>query len=50
MWHLITQIFKFMRIHRKFWLGPVIFFLLVIGFLIVTLQGSSIAPFIYAIF
>jgi len=50
MWHLVTQIFKFMRVHRKFWLGPVIFFLLVIGLLLVTLQGSAVAPFIYAIF
>ena len=50
MWHLVTQIFKFMRVHRTFWLGPVIFFLLVIGLLLVTLQGSAVAPFIYAIF
>ena len=50
MCHLVTQILKFMRVHRKFWLGPVIFFLLVIGLLLVTLQGASVAPFIYAIF
>jgi hypothetical protein len=49
-WHLVTQIFKFMRVHRKFWLGPVIFFLVVIGLLLVTMQGSAVAPFIYAIF
>ena len=50
MWHLVTQVFKFMRVHRKFWLGPVIFFLLVIGLLLVSLQGTAVAPFIYAIF
>jgi hypothetical protein len=49
-WHVVTQIFKFMRVHRKFWLGPVIFFLLIISLLIVFSQGSSVAPFIYAIF
>ncbi len=50
MWHLVTQIFKFMRVHRKFWMGPVIFFLLLVGLFIVALQGSAVAPFIYAIF
>ena len=47
---LIKQIWKFMKVYRKFWLGPVIAGLLLIGGLLVLAEGSAIAPFIYAIF
>ena len=50
MFSLLGQIFKFMRVYRKFWLAPVILMLLLIGSLLIIVQGSSIAPFIYAIF
>ena len=47
---LIRQLFKFMRVHRKFWLAPVTIGLLVLGVVLVAAQSSVIAPFIYAIF
>jgi len=46
----LGQIFKFMRVHKKYWLGPIIFGLIAIGGLLVAVQSSSVAPFIYAIF
>ena len=47
---LLSQIFKFMRVYRKFWLAPLIFGLLALGGLLVLVEGSAVAPFIYAIF
>jgi hypothetical protein len=47
---LFGQLFKFMRVYRKFWLAPIIIGLLMIGGLLVATQGTAIAPFIYAIF
>ncbi len=47
---LFVQLFKFMRVYRKFWLAPIIVGLLMIGGLLVATQGTAIAPFIYAIF
>lgn len=46
----LRDLWKFMRQRKKFWLAPVIFVLLLLGFLIVIGGGSSIAPFIYTLF
>lgn len=47
---LLGQIFRYLRTYRKFWMAPIIFLLLTIGGLLVAVQGTAIAPFIYAIF
>lgn len=47
---LIRQFLKFFRVYRKFWLAPIVILLLGVGFLIVVVQGSGIAPYIYALF
>ncbi len=47
---VIGQLFKFMRVYRKFWLAPVILGLLALGGLLIVAQSTAIAPFIYAIF
>jgi hypothetical protein len=39
-----------MRERKKFWLGPIILVVLILGALIVLSEGSAIAPFIYTIF
>jgi len=46
----IIEFFKFMRVKKKFWLLPIIFFMLVFGGLIIVAEGTAIAPFIYTIF
>ena len=50
MLELLGQIFKFMRVYRKFWMAPVILGLLVLGGFLVLVESSAVAPFIYAIF
>lgn len=47
---LVTQLFKFMKVYRKFWLSPVIFGLIALGGLLVIAQSSTFAPLIYALF
>lgn len=47
---VIKQLFRFMRVYRKFWMAPVLLGLVALGGLLVAAQGSAIAPFIYAIF
>jgi hypothetical protein len=47
---LVSQLFKFMRVYRKFWLAPVIFGLITLGGLLVVAQSSVLAPLIYALF
>ena len=46
----LRDLLGFLRVRKKFWLLPIILFLLLFGVLIVLTGGSAIAPFIYAIF
>jgi hypothetical protein len=47
---LVSELWAFLRIRKKFWLLPLVVVLLVVGALIVLTQGSAVAPFIYTIF
>ncbi len=46
----VSELWAFMRERKKFWLLPIILFLLFLGVLIVATQGSAVAPFIYTLF
>ena len=45
----IAEYWQYLRRERKWWLAPVVFFLLAASGLIV-LGGTGLAPFIYALF
>ena len=47
---IIIELFEFLKVRKKWWLLPIVFFLVLLGALIVLTQGSALAPFIYAIF
>ena len=47
---IFGELWAFMRIRKKWWLGPIIFVLLFLGLFIVLTQGSALAPFIYTLF
>lgn len=47
---LIMELWDFMKVRKKFWLGPIIIVLLLLGFLIILSEGSVVAPFIYTLF
>jgi hypothetical protein len=46
----VAELWRFIRVRRKFWLLPILIFLVVLGGLVVLTKGSVIAPFIYTIF
>lgn len=46
----LKDIWGFMKERKKYWLGPVIIVLLLLGILLVFGGGSSMAPFIYSLF
>ena len=47
---LLTDLWGFMRVRKKFWLAPIILVMVLLGALIVLAQGSAVAPFIYTLF
>ncbi len=44
------ELWDFLRVRKKWWLGPIILVLVLFGGLLVLAQGSAVAPFIYTIF
>tara|TARA_Y100000817_G_C16835310_1_gene535479 strand:- start:722 stop:871 length:150 start_codon:yes stop_codon:yes gene_type:complete len=46
----LKEIIKFVLARRKYWLIPILLFLLIFGGLFVITQGTAVAPFIYTIF
>ena len=46
----LKELFNYMRSRKKFWLLPIMIAMLLLGVLIVFIQGSAIAPFIYTLF
>ncbi len=47
---LLAELWRFMKVRKKFWLLPIIIVLVLLGVLIVFTESSAVAPFIYALF
>jgi Family of unknown function (DUF5989) len=47
---IVREFFSFLKANKKWWLAPIVVFLLILGVIIVTSQGSALAPFIYTLF
>lgn len=47
---IIREFFDFLRERKKWWIAPIVLFLLVLGGLLVFAKGSALAPFIYSLF
>ncbi len=47
---LISELWTFLRMRKKWWLAPIIVMLVLFGALIVLSQGSALAPLIYTLF
>ena len=50
MGEFVAELWAFMKERKKFWLLPILLVLLLFGTLIVLMQGSAVAPFIYTLF
>ena len=46
----VAELWRFIRVRKKFWLLPILAMVAVLGGLIVLTQGSAVAPFIYTLF
>ena len=49
-WISLAELWRFMRVRKKFWLLPILIMMVVFGGLIVLTKGSAVAPFIYTLF
>ena len=47
---IFKELWTFMKIRKKWWLGPIIGTLMLLSILILLTEGSAVAPFIYALF
>jgi hypothetical protein len=47
---IVGEFWAYMKIRKKWWLGPIIFVLVLLGLFIVFTEGSALAPFIYTLF
>ena len=47
---ILKELWLFMKVRKKWWLGPVLVILVLLSMLIVFAEGSALAPFIYALF
>jgi Family of unknown function (DUF5989) len=47
---LVVELWRFMRVRKKFWLLPILIVMFLLGGLLVLAQGSAVAPFIYTLF
>jgi len=46
----LKELYAFLRVRKKLWLGPIIIVMVLLGGLLVLAQGSVVAPFIYTLF
>ena len=47
---IFGELWAFMKVRKKWWLGPIILTMVMLSVLIVLTEGSAVAPFIYALF
>ena len=46
----VRELWQFLRVRKKLWLAPIIIVMVLLGGLLVLVQGSVVAPFIYTLF
>jgi hypothetical protein len=47
---IIREFWSFLRVRKKWWITPIVLFLIALGALLVLAKGSALAPFIYSLF
>lgn len=47
---IVKEFLEFLRERKKWWIAPIVIFLLVLGGLLIFAKGSALAPFIYSLF
>ena len=47
---VLAEFWDFFRYHRKYWIAPIVIFVVLAGLILVLAQATPLAPFIYSIF
>ncbi len=47
---ILEELWEYMKVRKKWWLGPIFLVLILLGLLVILTQGSALAPFIYTLF
>lgn len=47
---ILREFWQFIKLRKKWWLIPLVLFLVLFGMLLFTAQNSVVAPFIYTLF
>jgi hypothetical protein len=47
---ILREFWQFLKVRKKWWLTPIVVFLVLLGVLVVVTEGSALATFIYALF
>ncbi|NMC44814.1 MAG: hypothetical protein GYA46_12920 [candidate division Zixibacteria bacterium] len=47
---VVQDLWHFIRYRKRYWLAPIVVFLLLLSLFIVLVEGSALAPFIYTVF
>ncbi len=47
---ILGELWAFMKIRKKWWLGPIVVMLALLGLLVVFTANTAVAPFIYTLF
>jgi hypothetical protein len=46
----ISLLWGYLRTRKRFWVAPIVLFMLLLSLMLVFAQGSAVAPFIYTLF
>lgn len=49
-WSILKEFLEFLRIRKRYWLAPIVIILVVLSLIMVFMQSSAVAPFIYTLF
>ena len=47
---IIKEFFHFLRERKRWWIAPILMFLLLLGAMLIFANSSALAPFIYSLF
>jgi hypothetical protein len=47
---IAREFWNFLKVRKKWWLMPIVVFLVALGAILVAAKGSALAPFIYSLF
>jgi hypothetical protein len=47
---IIKEFFEFLRERKRWWIAPILVFMVLLGVLLIFASSSTLAPFIYSLF